>query len=105
GGRGMDGAERGDGAAGRHGLGFGGAQDVAVHLVVARPERPGFPLREIGGAGRDVNQAGAAKSRVEAELLVELAPYLQALLRQGQLAQIAMLLAAPTPIAAGLLAA
>src|SRR5690242_13926483 len=91
-------------AAGSHGLGFGCTQDPAMHLEVAGAQGPGFPLREVRLACRDVEQAGPAKARIDAELLVEAAPQFEALHRQRQLAQIAVLLAAPAPIAAGLLA-
>jgi hypothetical protein len=101
----MNAADPVAGAARSHRLGFGGRQDVAVHLVLARPERPLLPLGEIGGAGRHVEEASAAKARLGAQLVAEVAPDLEALHGERQFAQIAMLLAAPTPVPAGLLAA
>src|SRR5262249_7221488 len=58
---------------------------------------------EISLACRDVEQPGPAKAGIDAKLLVEVAPQFEALHRQRKLAQIAVLLAAPAPIAAGLL--
>jgi len=73
--------------------------------MVARAQGPRFPLREVGRPRGDVNQAGATKARIDTQLAAELAPDFQALHGQRQFAQVAMLLAAPTPVAAGLLAA
>jgi hypothetical protein len=65
---------------------------------------PFLPLRELGRPRRHVEQAGAAKSGLGAELAVEIAPDLQAFHRERQLTQIAMLLATPAPVPAALLA-
>src|SRR3954471_15313750 len=101
----MNAADPVAGAAGCHGLGFGGRENVAVHLVLACLQRPLFPLGEIGLPVRDVEETGAAKAGLGTQLAVEVAPDLEAFHGERQFAQVAMLLAAPTPVPAGLLAA
>ena len=93
------------GAARCHCFGLGPAQHMAVHLVLARPQGPFLPLGEVGGPRGDVHQAGPAKSRLDPQLAPEVAPEFQALHGKWQFAQVAVLLAAPAPVAAGLFAA
>jgi hypothetical protein len=92
------------GAAGRHRPGFADAQDTAVHAEVTRSQGPGFPLSKVGLAGRDVQQAGPSKAGLCPDFAVQFGPELEAFHGKRQLAQIAMLLAAPAPVAAGLFA-
>ena len=92
-------------AARRHRLGLGWAQDAAVHLVLARAQGPFLPFREISATSRDVEQAGVSEAGFHAQFGVEALPYLQALHGERQLAQVAVLLAAPAPVPAALLAA
>src|SRR5471030_635341 len=101
----MNAADPVAGAARRHCLCLSGRQDMAVHLVLARLQCPRLPLGEIGGSVRYVDEAGAAKPCLCAELAIEVAPDLEALHGKRQFAQVAMLLAAPAPVPAGLLAA
>src|SRR5579864_6089426 len=100
----MDAADPVAGAARCHRLGFRRREDAAVHLVFARLQSPFLPLREIGRPRRYIEKTGAAKARLGPQLAIEVAPDLQALHRQRKFAQVAMLLAAPAPVAAALLA-
>ena len=104
-GRRMDAADPLAGAAGRELLGLGAAQHPAVHLILACLEGPRLPLGEVVRAIRDIGEAGAAEAGLGAQFAGQLAPDLQALHGERQFAQVAMLLAAPAPVPAGLLAA
>src|SRR5215211_1361911 len=103
-GRRMDATDPALGAARRHRLGLGRGQHVAAHLHLAGLVGPARPPGEVALAGRHIDEAGAAKAGLRAELLVQAAPHVDGALGQRQFAQIAVLLAAPAPVAAGLLA-
>jgi hypothetical protein len=66
---------------------------------------PAFPTRKFLRILRHPEDAGAAETDIGADLLPHIAPHLEADARQWNLVAVAPLLAAPAPIAAGLLGA
>jgi hypothetical protein len=80
-----------------------------VRIPLPAPGFQGFAKSRDFGintqlVGGDINQAGAAEAEIGTDLAIEGAPHLQAALDQRNLPRIAILLAAPAPVSAGLLA-
>ncbi|MCY1519956.1 hypothetical protein D9M68_547210 [compost metagenome] len=85
--------------------GFGAAQHMGGDPLGDGELAPLGPAIELGLVIRQIEQAAAAETEVFAEVSGDLLPEREALGRQRQFARVAVLLAAPAPVAAGLLGA
>ncbi|MNQ83504.1 hypothetical protein D3C85_985870 [compost metagenome] len=85
--------------------GFGAAQHMGGDALGDREVAPFRPAVQLGLVIRQVEQAAAAETEVLVEVGGDLLPERETLGGQGQFARVAVLLAAPAPVAAGLLGA
>ena len=83
--------------------GLRGAQHMGFDAELAGCRAPGFPTREHRGIVGCVDKAGAAKPQILSDFTGQTVPQRHREKRQGHLAWVAVLQAAPAPCAAGLL--
>ena len=102
---GVEGGRPAPGGAGQHRIDLRRAEHAAVELVELRVFQPGLVPGDVGRPFAEIDDAGLAVARVDAQAPVEAAPDALCLDAEGDLARVAAHGAAPAPVAAGLLAA